>query len=99
MLIYLSVTLGVIISIVLPILRAMLPKPRATVLARKESRTSRLWKITKPYIITGVFSLLVAVVIVALLGDNIDSWQKAFLAGYTADSTLQKLTATQKVES
>ena len=96
MLIYLSVTLGVIISIVLPILRAMLPKPQATVLARKESASSRLWKITKPYIITGVFSLLVAVVIVALLGNNIDSWQKGFLAGYTADSTLQKLTTSQK---
>ncbi len=96
MLIYLSVTLGVIISIVLPILRAMLPKAQVTTLSRKESAAMRFWKITKPYIITGVFSLLVAVVIVALLGDNIDTWQKAFLAGYTADSTLQKLTTSSK---
>lgn len=96
MLIYLSVALGIVLSIVLPILKAMLPKPAVTTLARKESNAKKFWKITKPYIITGVFSLLVAVVIVALLGDTIDTWQKAFLAGYTADSTLQKLTTTQR---
>ncbi len=96
MLIYFSVALGVIISIILPILRAMLPKAVVTTLAKKESRVSKLWAVTKPYVVTGIFSLLVAVVIVAFLGDAIDTWQKAFLAGYTADSTLQKLTTTQR---
>ena len=96
MLIYLSVALGVIISIVLPILREMLPKPVATTLTRNESRGARAWKVMRPYVITGIFSLLVAVVIVAFLGETIDTWQKAFLAGYTADSTLQKLTTTKK---
>lgn len=96
MLIYLSVALGVIISIILPILRAMLPQPVVSTLARKESRASKLWAVTKPYVVTGIFSLLVAVVIVAFLGDTIDTWQKAFLAGYTADSTLQKLTTTPR---
>jgi len=96
MLIYLSVTLGVIISIVLPIIREMLPRPRVETLARRTSRAEKIWKIIKPYVITGVFSLLVAIVIVAFLGDTINNWQKAFLAGYTADSTLQKLTTSKK---
>ncbi len=96
LIIYLSVVLGVIISIMLPIIKEMLPKPTVETLARRESKAQKIWKIIKPYVITGVFSLLVAVVIVALLGDTIDTWQKAFLAGYTADSTLQKLTTTKK---
>jgi hypothetical protein len=96
MLIYFSVAFGVVISIVLPILRQMLPKPKVEALARTKSRAEKIWEISKPYVITGVFSLLVSVVIVALLGDTINTWQKAFLAGYTADSTLQKLTSTQK---
>lgn len=96
MLIYLSVVLGVMISIALPILRQMLPRPKVQILSRGKSRVEKFWEISKPYFITAAFSLLVAVIVVALIGDTINSWQKAFLAGYTADSTLQKLAGSQK---
>ena len=92
MILYFSVALGVLISIVLPLLRVMLPQPKATTLSRGESTSARIWRMTKPYVVTGLFSLLAAFLIVALLGESIDTWQKALLAGYTADATLQKIT-------
>jgi hypothetical protein len=87
---YLFVALGVFVSIVLPLLKALLPKPTTTTLSK--SAGSVLWTKAKPYVITGVFSLVVAVIVVAVMGDTINNWQKAILAGYTADATLQKLT-------
>jgi len=92
MIIYFSVALGVVISIVLPLIRPLLPKPpKVTGQSKKESKWSKAWKIIRPYAITGLFSLIVALLIVAFFGETIDTWQKGLLAGYTADSTLQKL--------
>jgi hypothetical protein len=84
--IYLTCALGIVISVVLPILRAMLPKPL-------ESRgTARgIWEIAWPYLVLGVFSLVGAVLIVAAAGDTLKDWRAAVLAGYAWDSTLQKL--------
>ncbi|MFY9822499.1 MAG: hypothetical protein WAM82_14030 [Thermoanaerobaculia bacterium] len=87
-LIYLAVTLGVAVSIALPLIRPLIPKPPAT----KTFASNNWWAFAKPYLITGVFSLVVALILVAFLGETLDTWQKAFLAGYTADSTLQKIT-------
>ena len=91
--IYLATALGVAISIVLPILRSLLPKPRVEGLNREDKPT--FWSIVKPYLAVGAFSLLVAVLVVVLLGDTISDWKGGLLAGYTSDSTLQKLTDTQ----
>jgi hypothetical protein len=50
------------------------------------------WQTIRPYVATGIFSLVAAVLIVAAMGDRLDSWSAALIAGYTWDSTLQKLT-------
>jgi hypothetical protein len=46
----------------------------------------------RPYVATGIFSLVVAMLIVAAMGDQLNSWSTALIAGYAWDSTLQKLT-------
>ncbi|MGD0174571.1 MAG: hypothetical protein ABSC61_09165 [Anaerolineales bacterium] len=95
---YLYVVLGVLVSVTLPIIRQYLPKPTIKALTnvslwgRIKETLSGLWEKARPYIVTAVFSLIVALVIFAFLGDSIKTWQSAFLAGYTADSTLQKIT-------
>ena len=87
MIIYLSVVGGVVISVALPFIRALVPKPNVS-LDRKE-----FWKKIRPYVATGIFSLLTALLIVAGMGKQLDSWGAALLAGYTWDSTLQKFTS------
>lgn len=86
MLIYLSVALGVVISVALPIVRALLPKPPQAL------GSGPPWERVRPYVATGVFSLIVALLIVAAMGDKLDSSATALLAGYMWDSTLQKAT-------
>jgi hypothetical protein len=85
MMIYLYVVAGVLVSVILPLIRPMLPKP-----LKMRNAPAHFWD-AKPYLITAIFSLIVALIIVAFLGDTLSTWQAAFLAGYTADSTLQKL--------
>lgn len=86
MVVYFSVALGILVSVALPLIRAMLPKP-PTALAGKS-----FYERTRPYFVTALFSLVVALIVVAWMGDSLDSWRTAFIAGYTWDSTLQKLT-------
>lgn len=50
------------------------------------------WPIVRKYFLLLAFSLLTALLIVSLLGDTIDTWQAAFVAGYAWDSTIQKIT-------
>ena len=86
MIIWLSVALGIAISVALPLIRAMLPKP-------PQAMAGRSWRErVSPYVWTGVFSLITAVLIIAATGDFLDSWSKALLAGYMYDSTIQKWT-------
>jgi hypothetical protein len=77
--------LGVVVSVVLPILREMLPK------ASQGITRSALWVAARPYVILGLFSLVVALLLVAFLQGQLTDWRAALLAGYSADSTLQKL--------
>jgi hypothetical protein len=84
--IYISVAAGVAISVLLPLIRALLPKPPSAL------RNGKYWEIAKPYVATGIFSLIAAVLVVALMEGQLDSWQTALLAGYMWDSTLQKAT-------
>jgi len=90
MVIFLAVAAGVAVSVILPIIRPLLPKPLGP-----ENR-GEVWEIIKPYLITAIFSLIVALVLVAFLGDTIKTPGAGFLAGYTADSTLQKITTGNK---
>ncbi len=90
LMIYLYVIVGIIISVVLPILRKAIPVPP------KESRyvsykfAERLWDIARPYLMLGIFSALAAIIIVASLGETLVDWKAAVLAGFAWDSLLQK---------
>jgi hypothetical protein len=84
---YLIISLGIVISVLLPILRQYFPKP-AGVEAAVESR---LWSIAKPYVALGIGSLLTGLLIMAFAGDSLNTWKAALLAGYAWDSTLQKI--------
>ena len=86
MTIYFSVAAGVAISVILPLIKALLPVAGTRALGRQ------VWPRIRPYVATGIFSLLVAVLVVAAMGDKLTSWSAALIAGYTWDSTLQKLT-------
>ena len=96
---YLWCALGIILSIVLPILRAMLPKPPTESEAKSMpvalSYLRRIWPVVRPYLIIGLFSLFTAVLIIAAAGSSIEewTWNIAVLTGYAWDSTLQKVGA------
>jgi len=81
---YCFCVLGILISIILPILRRFLPKPLTL------SADPPVWK---RYAVIGLFSLITAIVVMAISKDKTTSWQwyDALLAGYIWDSTLQKL--------
>jgi len=80
------VSLGIAISVVLPLIRAFLPKPPVAL-----RNDTGWWEAVRPYVATAIFSLIVAALIVAGMGDRLNSWATALIAGYTWDSTLQKL--------
>jgi hypothetical protein len=79
------VVLGILVSIVLPILRQLLPKAR-----RLGPDDPPAWKV---YLAVGLFSLLTAVIILAIARDKVPNWQwqDALLAGFAWDSMLQKV--------
>ena len=90
---FLWASLGILISIVLPILRASLPKPPVASAPALPGTPRTPWflVVARPYVIVGAFSFLTAILIVALAGETLKSWNMAILAGYAWDSTLQKL--------
>ncbi len=85
---YLVCAVGIAVSVVLPILRAMLPKPPQNLVAGMPPGGISA---AKPLLILGLFSLVGAILIVAGAGDTLQDWRAALLAGYAWDSTLQKL--------
>lgn len=85
------VALGVFISIILPVLKQYIIRPSDGEVAGAGSAMQQFMVVAKPYLITGLFSLIVALLLMAFLGDNIADWRAALLAGYAGDSTLQKL--------
>ena len=58
---------------------------------KKLSYGSKVWLRIRPYLATVLFSLGAALLVVAFVGDTLTSWKAALLAGYTVDSTLQKI--------
>jgi len=87
---YIFCALGVFISILLPILRQSLPQPKGGT-AGMTSFFSRFATKAKPYVVSGVFSVIVAILIIAFVGDSITNWEGALLIGYAWDSTIQKI--------
>jgi len=85
---YWYVVVGIVISVVLPILHVMLPTKRSAEILSDYDNS--LLKYAKSYIILGLFSILAGLVIYASLPVEIDPPQ-ALIAGYAFDSTLQKL--------
>lgn len=90
------VSLGVLISIILPVIKQYKIKPDPTLeikgqTAGVDSEISKFLTKAKPYLMTGAFSLIVGLLLLAFLGDDIQDWRAALLAGYAGDSTLQKL--------
>ena len=84
---YLMCAVGIAISVVLPIVRALLPKPPSGLTEGAAGPKETV----KQYIMLGVFSLVGALLIVAVSGETLRDWRAALLAGYAWDSTLQKL--------
>jgi hypothetical protein len=78
---YVLVAAGIGISMVLPILRGLIPGPLALVAPGP-------WR---PYAAVAGVSLLTAVLVVALNDGQFSSPYTALLAGYAWDSTLQKV--------
>ena len=85
---YLIIALGIVISVLLPILRQFFPKPTGA--AAAADAVSR-WQAAKPYLALGFGSLLTSLLILAFAGDSLSTWKAALLAGYAWDSTLQKI--------
>lgn len=92
--IYGVISLGVLISVMLPVLKQYIIRPKLEddgELAGGGGTFSKFLTTAKPYLITGLFSLVVGLLLMAFLGDNLEDWRAALLAGYAGDSTLQRL--------
>lgn len=83
---YVYVVLGVVISVVLPVLRKQLPPTFVPLLANSVP--------AKVYLAVGLFSLITAFLLVAYAGQDASTWAwyTAVIAGFAWDSTLQKIT-------
>lgn len=79
------VTFGIVLSIVIPILRAQLPDSKMKVL------NIPFKQYAKTYLIIAVFSMLTAFIILAFVEGQDLKWNGLLLAGYAWDSTIQKL--------
>jgi hypothetical protein len=89
---YFYCAVGVAVSVVIPIIRHGIPQFTVFgITFFAGTFAGGVWPTIKPYIVLGIFSLVVAFVIVASVGDTLNDWRAAFLAGYAFDSTLQKL--------
>jgi hypothetical protein len=56
-----------------------------------ESSIKTAWPLARPYIVLGLFSLAVALLLVATLRGTLTRWEEWLIAGYLWDSTLQKI--------
>ena len=88
--IYAWCVLGIVISVVLPPLWAVV-RQRFPDQAQSKGMAADIWDISKPYVALGAASALTALLLVAFLGDSLVDPRAAILAGYAWDSTLQKL--------
>lgn len=89
--IYSWCVLGILISILLPIIRGFLPRPPVVGAHAAPPFLAAFWNHAKPYVVVGLFSLLTGFLIVAFTWGTLHDWRAALLAGYAWDSTLQKI--------
>lgn len=89
--IYGYIVLGIVASVALPILwsavRFYLPKPPG----EHKAAAAVVWPAIRPYVLLGLASAVTAFLVYATGGEGLRSWQLAILAGYSWDSTLQRL--------
>jgi len=107
--VFFYMALGVLISIVLPILAGFVREFIRSDIERHSlsGRFKKLWRSTRNYVTIGLFSFVTAGVLFAFYRASllpgqaglIDNWAKAFLYGYAYDSTIQKLTSGTNVLS
>lgn len=103
--IYGFIVIGIIISVIIPILRALLPRPRNALVKaikdRDETPTFRaiFSEAARPYFYLAIFSIVTAVIVLAYLGSGVSSitWANAVIYGFTWDSILQKAAGTKDV--
>lgn len=86
---YFWCVVGVLISIILPILMQSIPQPAGGT-ASVGGFLSRLGRSAKPYIASVVASLLIALLLMAMTGDTFKDWKTALLLGYAWPSTFEK---------
>jgi len=79
---YLVVFAGILISFALPLVKPAVNKMRGRAVD---------WDVIWPYVKMGIFSAIAALLLVAFLGNVLDDWQAALMAGYAWDSTFQKI--------
>jgi uncharacterized membrane protein len=82
--------IGVVVSFVLPVLLLEVRKywpANASIRAEFPS----FWQLVRPYVLLGIASTVIALMVLAFLGDLVTDSRVAFLAGYASDSTLQKM--------
>ena len=89
--IYPYVVLGIVISVILPILRQSLPKPKPNERFAGQQFGERIWPIAEPYVYLNIASLVIGVLVVAFSGESLADWKAALLLGFSWDSILQKM--------
>ncbi|MCI0355881.1 MAG: hypothetical protein L0099_12700 [Acidobacteria bacterium] len=83
---------GILISLALPVLSAYVKeifRPDGPLVA-----SVGLWQYAKPYVVTSLFALTTALLILAYIvksGGRITSWAEGLLYGFAWDSILQKI--------
>jgi hypothetical protein len=82
---YFVCAVGIAISVLLPLVRDQLPKPRALV--------STPPPLIRNYFFVALFSVITALILMAFARETVTKWvwYDALLAGYVWDSTLQKM--------
>jgi len=93
--------LGVLVSIVFPILSKYVREFTGQKVEEHGAKDNlnKFWLLIKPYVMTGLFSLVTAAIVLAFYKSNLQPAQTgfinngwaAFLYGYTWDSTIQKI--------
>lgn len=83
------VSVGVVISVVLPVLVAAVKKAFPSTSPLGLESTTDLWQVAKPYLLLGALSVVVGALIALIMPQT--TVQLAVLAGYAWDKTLQTI--------
>ncbi len=93
-LVYGGIVAGIVVSFIMPMVRKWITLKKARGELRDEYLKRIWWEAIRPYLFLAIFSLLAALVILAgyhVRKVQVNSFSEAFLLGYFADATIQKL--------